>query len=160
MAQLVDLREVFAQPWEGPAEVWRPVWLRLLPLPKSFVFRSEILNESGDSWDVLDTSTFPDGTVQQRRMRCRQIAPDRLELAAGDMPQGAEVHLRSDGFDFAPYVVRTSVLGPLRLSLRAFDTVRIQADGTMLDVIELRFRGIRVARVTMCLRRIPESAAS
>jgi hypothetical protein len=149
------LREVFDQPWEGRGDIWRPWWLRLLPVPKTFGFRSEILNQSGDCWDVLDTSTFPDGSVKQRRMRCRQVASDRLKLTADDMPDGAEVHLRSDGVDFAPYVIRTSVLGPLPLALRCFDTVQLQPDGTMLDVIELRFFRICVGRVTMRLRRIP-----
>src|SRR5215211_6899846 len=106
-ARPLDLREVFAQPWEGNADVWRPWWLRPLPLPSTFAFRSEILNQTGDRWDVLDTTTSPDGSVRQRRMHCRQVAPDQLRLTADDMPEAAEVHPRSDGFDFAPYVIRT-----------------------------------------------------
>jgi hypothetical protein len=155
--RLRGLREVFAQPWEGEAAVWQPWWLRLVPTPKKFRFRSEILNPSEDSWDVLDTSTSPNGTVQQRRMHCQQLAPDRLKLTADDMPHGAKIHLRLDGFDFAPYVIRTPVFEPLRLPLRYFDTVRLRPDGTMLETIELRFLGIRIGRVTMRLRSVSTS---
>ena len=149
----LDLRHLFAQPWAGTALVWRPWWLRWLPAPGLFEFRSEIASSEGDSWDVIDTTTFPDGTVRERRMRARQLAPDRLTLTADDMPGGAVVRPRADGFDFTPYVIRTPLIGPLRLPLRYFDEVHLEDDGTMIDTIELRFLGIRLARVTMRLRR-------
>jgi Protein of unknown function (DUF3833) len=151
---VLDLREVFAAPWEGEGVLWRPWWLRALPVPSAFTFRSEIRDLRGDEWDVLDTTTFPDGTVQRRVMSCRRLAPDRLVLSAPDMPGGAEVRPRADGFDFTPYVIRTPVLGPLRVPLRHHDRVELQPDGTMLDVIELRFLGLRVGVVTMRMRRL------
>ncbi len=149
----LDLRELFAAPWEGYGELWRPAWLRWLPLPSTFHFRSSILDATADSWEVLDTMTFPDGSTQQRRMHCRQVTPERLLLTAEDMPGGAEVRPRSDGFDFTPYVIRTHVLGPLRIPLRHIDTVQLEPDGTLLDTIELGFLGLRVGRVTMRLHR-------
>jgi len=149
----LDLRELFAVPWEGSGALWRPAWLQWLPLPTTFRFSSEIVNATTGAWDVLDTMTFPDGSTQQRRMHCRQLTPERLRLTAEDMPGGAEVHPRSDGFDFTPYVIRTRVLGPLRIPLRHLDTVQLEPDGTMLDIIELRFLGLRVGRVTMRLHR-------
>jgi hypothetical protein len=148
----LDLREVFVRPWEGDAELWQPWWLRWFPAPRRWTFRSEILNLGQDSWDVLDTSTFPNGVAQQRQMHCEVLASDRLKLTASDMPGGTEVQLRSDGFDFNPYVIRTPILGRLRLPFRHFDTVRLEEDGTMVDTIELRFLGVRVGRVRMRLR--------
>ena len=149
----LDLRELFAQAWEGDGELWRPWWLRALPLPTAFRFRSESLNRTPDAWDVLDTMTFPDGRTQQRRMHCERLATGVLRLAAKDMPGGATVHPRSDGFDFAPYVIRQPTLGRLRLPLRHHDTVSLQPDGTMLDTIELRLLGVRVGIVTLHLHR-------
>jgi len=153
-ASPIDLRELFAQPWEGDGQLHRPAWLRPLPAPTAFGFRSEIANLAGDEWDVLDTMTFPDGSAQQRRMHCQQLASDHLRLTAPDMPHGADVHPRSDGFDFTPYVIRTPVLGRLRVPLRHRDHVRLQPDGTLLDTIQLSFLGIHVGTVTMRLRRV------
>jgi hypothetical protein len=149
----IDLREVFAQPWEGEATLWRPWWLRWLPAPARFRFRSEIANEASDSWDVIDTTTLPDGSVEVRRMRAQVLGPGRMRLTADDMPGGAEVRARSDGFDFTPYVIRTPIAGRLRVPLRYHDSVTLTDDGEMVDAIELRALGLRVARITMRLRR-------
>jgi hypothetical protein len=94
---------------------------RWLPAPRSFRFRSEIANVAGDSWDVVDTTTYPNGRIEQRRMRAHQISPTQTSLEADDMPEGARTHLRPDGFDFEPYLLRVKVLGPLRLPLRFRD---------------------------------------
>ena len=149
----LDLRELFATPWEGDAIVARPWYLRLIPAPRSFGYRSEIASQHGDHWDVVDTATFPDGTVQRRTMHAHRITEDLIELTADDMPGGARVHVRRDGFDFSPYAIRTPVLGRLRLPLRYHDRVQLEADGVLTDTIELRFRGVRVGTVTMRLRR-------
>jgi Protein of unknown function (DUF3833) len=147
-----DLRELFAQPWEGEASIWRPWWLRWSPGPSRFAFRSEIANASADVWDVIDTTTFPDGSVEQRRMHAEVVTPGRIRLTADDMPGGTEVTARPDGFDFTPYVIRTPVAGGLRVPLRYTDSVTLTDDGEMVDTIELRALGIRVARITMRLR--------
>lgn len=149
----VDLGAVFADPWEGDGALWRPWWLRWLPLPASFSFRSERLNVVGDSWEVLDTVTFPDGSTQQRTMHAQQLATDEVRVRADDMPGGAVVRSRRDGFDFSPYVIRTPILGPLRLPLRHNDRVKLEDDNTMIDSIELRLLGVLVGTVTMRLRR-------
>jgi hypothetical protein len=86
-------------------------------------------------------------------MHCQRIAAERLRVTAEDMPAGAEVRLRSDGFDFTPYVVRTRVLGRLSVGLRCLDSVQLMDDGRMIDTIEARLFGICVARVRIVLRR-------
>jgi hypothetical protein len=86
-------------------------------------------------------------------MRARLVSESCVELSADDMPGGAQVHARDDGFDFTPYVIRTPVLGRLRMRLRYRDSVRLTGDGEMVDTIELRALGVRVGRVTMRLRR-------
>ena len=151
----LDLRRLFADPWEGEGVLWRPWWLRALPAPATFRFRTEITSGAGDSWEVRDATTLPDGTVRVRTMHCEQLAPDRLRLSAEDMPGGAEIRSHEDGFDFTPYVIRTPVLGPLRVPLRHHDRVRLEKGDAMSDTIELRLLGVRVGRVTMRLRRAP-----
>lgn len=152
----LDLREVFAQPWAGPAVLRLSWWLRWLPIPDRFEFRSEILDVSDSGWEVRDISTFPDGRSQVRTMRCETLADGRLRLTAEDMPGGATVTPRPDGFTFSPYTIKMPVLGSLRVALGFSDTVRLQPDATMLDAIEMRYLGVRVGKVTMRLR--PEAA--
>jgi len=149
----LDLRELFAQPWSGSAELWRPWWLRWLPIPSSFRFRSEIVNLTDTGWDVRDTTTFPNGRIQVRTMHCSRIANGRLRLTADDMPGGAEVTPRHDGFDFSPYTIQTPILGPLRVALRFTDSVQLQRDQTMVDTIKLSYLAVHVGTVTMRLQR-------
>jgi uncharacterized protein DUF3833 len=154
----LDLRRVFAQPWEGDGTVSHAWWLRWLRLPNQFRFRSETANVDTESWDVIDTTTFPDGSVQRRVMRARQLDAGRLILAADDMPGGAEVHVRAGGFDFSPYVIRMPVVAGLRLPVRHRDKVRLIGDREMVDTIELSIFGLHVARVTIRLERCARAA--
>jgi uncharacterized protein DUF3833 len=150
---------VFAQPWEGEGKVSYVPWLRWLPVPREFRFRSEIANAGEDSWDVIDTTTFPNGSVQRRVMRARQLEAGRLTLVADDMPGGAEIRVRFDGFEFSPYVIRAPVVGRLRVPVRHRDTVQLVGGGEMVDTIELSVFGVHVGHVTMrlerCLRAAP-----
>src|SRR5918992_2348294 len=93
-ADVLDLRELFAVPWEGEATLWRPLWTRWIPAPRTFRFRSEITNLARDSWDVVDTTTYPNGRIEQRRMRAHQVSPTQISLEADDMPDGG---LTDDG---------------------------------------------------------------
>lgn len=88
-------------------------------------------------------------------MHAQQLAEDRLRVTADDMPGCAMLRSRIDGFEFSPYVIRTRVLGPLRLRPSHYDSVRLEADDTMTDTIELRFLGVVVGRITVRLKRIP-----
>lgn len=151
--RVLDLRELFASPWEGTGILWLPWWLRWLRQPRTFRFRSEIVGPAGESWDVLDTMTFPDGSTWPRRMHCRSLSDGRLRLIAEDMPGGAEITPRDDGFNFSPYVIRAPIIGPLRARLHCRDAVTVQNSDHMTDAIELRFLGVRVGRMTMHLER-------
>jgi hypothetical protein len=159
-AAAIDLGAVFADRWEGGGRVWRPWWLRWLPLPTSFTFRSERSNVTGDSWDVLDTLTFPNGRVRQRTMQARQLASDEIRVTAKDMPGGAILRSHADGFDFSPYVIRTPIIGPIRLPLRHQDSVKLHDDDTMIDTIELRLAAVHVGTVTMRLKRVAHPEAT
>lgn len=140
--------------------LWRPWWLRWLPIPSRFAFRTEITAVTDGGWEVRDTTTFPNGKVQMRRMRCTPVGDGRLHLAGDDLPGGAEVTPRRDGFDFAPYAIRTPVIGPLDVLLCFTDTVHLDADQTMVDEIVMRYRGVRVGIVTIRLRRTDRAPES
>jgi hypothetical protein len=150
---VLDLRDLFSTPWDGTGTLWLPWWLRWVPQERAFSFRSEILEPGVEAWDVLDTMTFPNGSTWPRMMHCRVIADGRLQLSADDMPGGAEITPRHDGFEFSRYLISAPVIGPIRVRLRCRDRVTMSADGNMTDRIELRFLGIRVGLMEMCLAR-------
>ncbi len=154
----LDLREVFARPWTGTATVWRPWWLRWLPIASGFDFRTEIAEvELAETTGLLvsDTTTFSNGKTWARTMRARIIEPGRWKVSAKDMPGGAEQTVSSDGFRFTRYTILTPVLGPIRVPLRCDDDVRLVDANTMTDTIEMRFLGVHVGTVTMRLKRNP-----
>ncbi len=151
----LDLREVFSVPWAGEATIWRPWWLRWVPLlPRRFAFRTEVVADGG-SVLVNDTQAFPDGRVWHGTMRGDLIGPGVWRMSAEDMPGGTEITVRSDGYSFKPYTIWAPILGPLTVPLRCSDDVRFEGDEALTDTIMLRFLGLRVGVLTMHLRRVP-----
>ena len=148
----LDLREVFARPWAGEATLWRPWWLRWVPLlPTGFGFRTEVTSQ-GAGLVVNDTQTFPNGRVWQRTMYCEPTGPNGWRMSAADMPGGAEITVGSDGYSFA-YTIWALVFGPVKVRLKCRDEVRFVDEASLIDTIEMRFLGIHVGTVTMRLRR-------
>lgn len=151
----LDLRELFARPWSGPATMWRPWWLRWLPLPSPVHFRTEVADAhlaETTGLTVTDTMTFSRGKPWVRTMNAQLVGPGRWRVIAEDMPGGAEQTVTEDGFAFTPFTILAPVVGPLRVRLRCTDEI-ILVDGTMVDSSELRFVGVLVARVVMRLTR-------
>ncbi|MGO4257925.1 hypothetical protein [Marmoricola sp. RAF53] len=153
---VLDLRAVFARPWSGPATVWRPWWLRWLPVASTLRFRTEIsdvhLAES-TGLVVHDTMTFPNGKVWRRTMTARLVGPGRWEIDADDMPGGAGQTVTETGFRFTPYTIIAPVLGPIRVPLRCEDESRLSGTTTLTNTIDMRFLGLRVGRMVMTLER-------
>jgi hypothetical protein len=81
--EVLDLPQLFAVPWEGEGLVQVPFWARWVPAPRSFCFRSEIANLAGETWDVVDTTTYPNGRTERRRMRATPRFYDRVDLTEG-----------------------------------------------------------------------------
>ncbi|MBO9521922.1 MAG: DUF3833 family protein [Nocardioidaceae bacterium] len=157
----LDLRELFAHPWQGTATVARPWWLRWFPVATTFAFRTEVsdLDQAETTGlTVHDTTTFPNGRTWQRTMNARLVGEGHWRITAADMPGGTDQHVTADGFRFS-YTILAPVLGPLRVPLRCDDEVRLVDPDTMVDTLEMRFLGLRVGRVTMRLRRIGTGAA-
>lgn len=151
----LDLRELFAVPWSGPLTLWRPWWLRWLPLARPVHFRTEVedahLAET-TGLRVKDTMTFANGRAWERSMTARLVAPDRWQVIADDIPGGAEQAVYDDRFVFTPFTILFPLLGTLRVPLRCTDEI-VLVDDTLVDTSEMRFLGIRVGRMVMRLTR-------
>lgn len=152
----LDLREVFARPWTGAATIWRPWWLRWLPVASHFQFSTEISDVAlaeTSGLVVHDTVTFPNGQKWQRTMRAQLLGPGHWKVSATDMPGGAEVRVTVDSFRFTRYTIVAPVFGPIRVPLRCRDEVNLVDASTMIDKIEMHYLGVHVGTVTMRLKR-------
>ena len=139
-------RDFFGKQWKGNGEiVLRPAffWGRL-PLRFEFTRQTRWIGEG--IWLVTDRSQFRGGWVTERRMVC-ELEDDRtLRVTAGDMPEGAFYDLAEEGYLIRPYVLMAP-LGPVSIPLRCRDQHRLDPDGGLLDVIDMHFLGVRVARL-------------
>jgi hypothetical protein len=155
--QLVPLRprDFFAAEWSGEGVlVARPFFLgRRLTRPfeahRSSTFVSDRV------WRIDDEARFAPDRVQRRRMYCEFIAEDRIEVTAGDLPEGAAVDIEEDGYRVTPFRMDFPI-GPVSIPIRVHDVSRVEADGTLLSTFEARSLvfGLRLARLTFKVRPV------
>jgi hypothetical protein len=150
-------REFFKGVWTGEGEFLPHAWVRPFVARQGVRLTSEADWLSDSVWVVRDRFEFSKGLVIQRKMFAELTAPDRVHLTADDMPMGAEIVLRDDGFFFRPY----DVLGPFagrHVRLRCHDECRLDPDGNVHDRIEMAFAGLPVAVLRIGPIRIDRGA--
>lgn len=136
--------------------LWRPWWLRWLPLASPVHFRTEIADAHlAETTGLLvkDTMTFSNGKIWERTMTAQLVAPGRWRISAADMPGGAEQTVGATGFAFTPFTILAPVFGPVRVPLHCTDEIALLDDHTMVDTSEMWFLGVRVGRMVMNLER-------
>ncbi len=80
------------------------------------------------------------------------VGPDRLHVTADDMPMGADIILRDNGFRFTPYYIWFEHRGR-RWQLKCFDENIIDEKGTIHDTIRICFFGVQVATLLLRVKR-------
>ena len=145
-------REFFGGPWTGegeaflrPAFLWRRLALR-------FDCRRDATWVSDELGWFDDAVTFHGGFTESRRRFCQFVAPDRLRVTSDDLPDGAELTLEEAGYRIWPYRLLVPI-GPLHIPLGARDQHRLDADGTLVDTLDLRLLGVPVATMIFRMRR-------
>jgi hypothetical protein len=149
-------REFFDRPWSGEGEFIPARWLRWLPVPRRLRFRTFTTWLRDDVWIVHDETVWEDGRVERRDGIAILVEPDRIRFVYSDMPGGTELRLHERGWDFAPYVMAVPAPGlPILVLVSCLDACRLDADGTLVDEIDIRLAGIPVGRQVMRLRAEP-----
>jgi hypothetical protein len=160
--QLVRLRprDFFAAEWSGDGTlVARPFFLgRRLAQP--FEARRTSTWISDRLWRIDDEARFAPDRAQRRRMYCEFLSEDRIEITAGDLPEGAVVHIEEDGYRVTPFRMDFPI-GPVTIPIRVHDVSRVEPDGTLLNIFEARalVSGLRLARVTFRVRPVVKPSA-
>ena len=146
-------REFFGGTWTGegqllllPALVWR----RFSP---RFRASRDVTWLSDEAFVVEDRAEFGKGHREVRRRFCELVAPDRFRVTSTDLIEPTEVWIDENGFRVAPYRVRVPY-GPVGITLRCRDELRLEADRTLVDEIEMRFLGVPVVRVVVRARPV------
>lgn len=158
--RLVPLRprDFFAGEWSGTGVLYAwPFFLwRRLARPFAASRRATWISES--LWRIDDEADYGGGRVQRRRMYCEFVADDRVLVTAGDLPEGACVHVEEDGFRTVPFRMAFPV-GPVGLPMRVHDVSSVADDGTLHNVFEARALGVPLARVAFRVRPVVRASA-
>jgi hypothetical protein len=160
--QLVRLRprDFFAAEWSGEGSlVVRPffLWRRLA---RPFEARRSATWISDRLWRIDDEARYSPDRVQRRRMYCEFVAEDRIEITAGDLPEGALVQIENEGYRTTPFRMEFPI-GPVAIPIRVHDVSRVEPDGTLLNIFEARalVLGLRLARVTFRVRPVVRASS-
>ena len=102
-----------------------------------------------------DEAHFAPGRVRRRRTYCEFVSDERIELTAGDLPEGATVQVEEEGYRLTPFRMDFPI-GPVSLPIRVHDVSSVEADGTLLNTFEARalVLGVRLARLTFKVRPV------
>src|SRR4051794_38818536 len=155
--QLVRLRprDFFSAEWsgEGSLVVWPFFLWRRLARPFEAHRRSTFISDRMVRFD--DEARFTASRVQRRRTYCEFVSEDRIEVTAGDLPEGATVHVEDEGYRVTPFRMDFPI-GPISVPIRVHDVSHVEADGTVFNTFEARSLvfGLRLARLTFRVRPV------
>src|SRR4051794_11509151 len=155
--RLVPLRprDFFSAEWtgEGTLVVWPFFLWRRLARPFEARRRSTFVSDQVVRFD--DEARFTASRVRRRRTYCEFVSENRIELTAGDLPEGASVHIESEGYRVTPFRMDFPI-GPVSVPIRVHDVSTVEPDGTLLNTFEARALvfGVRLARLTFKVRPV------
>jgi hypothetical protein len=136
--------DFFASAWAGEGEIvpWPHfVWRRF---PQRLRVRRDTTFLSDEAWYFDDRAWREDGTlVDERRVFCTLVAPDRVRVTSDPLLDGTEILLTEDGYRIAPYRVTVAV-GPVHFGLSVRDSATVE-DGTLVNRLRVSWFGLPVA---------------
>ena len=152
-------RDFFGSAWSGEGEiVLRPLFLwRRRPVRVQVTRTPTPLSD--ESWVFEDRLEVEDRWTQTSRAFCRLTAPDRVEVIARQLPEGARVALDEGGYRIWPFQVLVP-LGPIALVLDSSESSRVEPDGTLVQEFEQRLFGLLLSRATFRVRPVDTPAGA
>ncbi|MDX6716080.1 MAG: hypothetical protein QOH30_2638 [Baekduia sp.] len=155
--QLVRLRprDFLAGEWTGTGELLAWPFFLWRRLARPFEAHRSATWISERVWRIDDEADFGGGRVRRRRMYCEFVTDDRVEITAGDLPEGASVAVEDEGYRMPAFRMDFPI-GPVSVPIRVHDVSRVEGDGTLLNTFEARalVTGLRLARVTFRVRPV------
>ena len=144
-------RDFLASSWTGEGEVvGRPAWF-WRHFPARFSVRRACKWADDRLW-VFDDEAWIGERVERRRYYCAMEGPERIRVTGDDLPQGVEVLVEDDGYRVLPFQAAVPI-GPVRLPVHCEDRSHMEPDGTLVQVLDVRFLGVPAARLSVRARR-------
>lgn len=144
--------DVFIRSWAGTGELRPRDRVGLLGDVEAFEFERQPRQIDAHRWDLVERFRFfTSGELVEQRLQAELISTSRLRITAPDLERSTTVTLRAGGFDCAPYTVRVR-RGRWSVRLRVHETGRLREDGDLLETIDLRWRRLQVAEMTIHAR--------
>jgi hypothetical protein len=144
----LEPRAFFTGIWKGNGELCPHRFLRWLFPKEQFSFLSKPTWLSENFWIVSEQLKFKSGDTIDRKMFVEITGPGRLHASADDMPLGADITLRENGFYFTPYYILARYKG-IRWRLRCIDENVVDEDGLIHDTIKMFFCNFHVATIRL-----------
>jgi len=147
----LDARRFFAGRWAGEGELVPHGPARLV-LGRSAVRLAGSGEWLGERvWRVRERFTLGGGFSFERQMWMEQVSEARVHATADDIPLGAELELRADGFRFLRFRSWLRYRG-VRFRLGCASDTRLGPDGALHAVIRLDCWRIPVATLRLAIR--------
>src|SRR5258708_2304918 len=129
-------RQFFTGVWHGEGQLSAHPLFRWFLRPEKIKMVSYPIWLSDRIWTVEERFTFSSGRAIERKMFVEIMDAQRLHVTADDMPQGADILLKENGFVFTPYCILADHLGK-QWSLRCVDENTLDASGHIHDTIRM-----------------------
>jgi Protein of unknown function (DUF998) len=152
-------RDFFGSSWSGDGEILlRPLFLwRRRPVRVKVTRTPTPLSD--ESWVFEDRLEVEGRWTQTSRAFCELTAPDRVEVIARQLPEGARVALDEGGYRIWPFQVLVP-LGPIAMVFDSSEASRVEPDGTLVQTFEQRIFGLLVSRATFRVRPVDTPAGA
>jgi hypothetical protein len=143
-------RQFFTGMWSGKGELRPRSVLAWVMGVQGVAYQGRTTWLSETVWMAEELFTLSRTGPVTRTTFLRIVAPDRLHMTCDDVPGGAEILLRTDGFHFSPYLFRSAIAGG-HLTVRCLDQARLDERGVLHDEIRMYYSGIQLATLSMTI---------
>ena len=150
-------REFMANSWSGEGELTPWPYFVGRRLARTFTVHREAVWLSDRVWRFDDETRFRDGRVLRRQTYCEFVGDDRVELTAGDLPEGGRAWLEEGGYRLER-IRMAFPIGPVSLSILVDDVSYFAPDGTFVNAFQARSRVLRAPLARMAFRVRPLDA--
>lgn len=148
----LEYKKFFAGTWKGEGVIVPQPLIQWLVAEEKLRFVSETQWLSDTIWMVKEHFEFFSGRTIRRTVFAEVTGPGRLHVTSDDLPKGADMTLKENGFIFDPYDILASYRG-MTLKLRCLDENLIDDQGMIHDMVKMYFAGLPLATMYLTVER-------
>lgn len=136
--------------WRGKGEFHLHSFLRMFVPNQTVEYQGTTRRYSNDFWVSKEIFRLSHSGESQRTTYIQCVGQNRLHTTCDDIPGGADMLLREDGFSFQPYNFRSS-LGKGYILVKCIDNATLDENGRLHDTILMYYGGLHLATMKMTI---------